>query len=105
VESSPILKLVTPPSLSLNVFRIFPEATKLDEKELDPINRRFFERISFRNDILVTQTLANGIFGIRLAVGAKATQSRHVKAAYDLFVTEAEETLVEWKEGKILRHE
>jgi aromatic-L-amino-acid decarboxylase len=102
LERSDLLKIVTPPSLSLTVFRIDPAPNSLKNRvfaleELNDINKRFYGRLSARNDILLTQTILNGVFCIRLAIGAVRTESYHIQRAYDLLEKEAVLTLEAWE--------
>jgi len=101
VSASNYLSLVTPPSLALTVFRLQPKRTPgqpaLSAESLNGLNRLFYERISARDDILLTQTILNGVFCIRLAVGAVRTTSIHIKNAYDILHEEAELTVKVWE--------
>ena len=61
-----ILELVAPPSFSLSVFRISPNAVpELFEDELNELNERFYQRLCERKDLMLTQTELNGIHCIR----------------------------------------
>ena len=90
-----MLSLVTAPSLALSVFRIDPKATSPDQpalslEALNTINKLFYARISARKDILLTQTILNGVFCIRFAIGAERTEVFHIKQAYNLLQKEAQ---------------
>ena len=98
--------LVTNPSLALTVFRLVPgsetddqPASRLSFESLNELNRRFYSRISARNDIMMTQTNLNGIFCIRFVTGATRTTEVHVYAAYDILCKEAEATLELWSQS------
>jgi len=68
------------------------------------LNRIFFRRISARHDLLLTQTELNGVFCIRLAVGAARTEETHIKRAFELLVSEACVALEEWyKPSRVAR--
>ncbi|EGO00872.1 hypothetical protein SERLA73DRAFT_178838 [Serpula lacrymans var. lacrymans S7.3] len=100
IRSSPQFTLVAPPSLALTVFRLEPQTTKqpLSAELLNNLNRLFYGRISARNDILLTQTVLNGTFCIRFAIGAARTTEEHIKQAFDILSAEAELTLKHWEE-------
>ena len=90
-----MLSLVTAPSLALSVFRIDPKTTSPDQpalslEALNAINKLFYARISARKDILLTQTILNGVFCIRFAIGAERTEVFHIKQAYNLLQKEAQ---------------
>jgi len=95
IRSSHQFVLVTPPSYALTVFRLEPKSDvsqPLNTESLNNLNKRFYNRISARNDILMTQTQLNGIFCIRFAVGAVRTHETHIQHAFDLLCAEAELT-------------
>ncbi|KAG5645416.1 hypothetical protein DXG03_006240 [Asterophora parasitica] len=103
VEKSDYLSLVTPPSLALTVFRLDPKPKSPDQpalstESLNNVNRLFYGRISTRDDILLTQTVLNGVHCIRLAVGAARTESVHIQKACDLLHKEAQLTLEAWEQ-------
>jgi len=61
-----LLELVTPPSLSLSVFRITPGAVpELSADELNALNELYYQRLNERNDLMLTQTELNGVRCIR----------------------------------------
>ena len=108
IRSSPFFKFVTTPFLALSVFRLVPPPTSsspssltyakpLSEPQLNALNRAFYARVSARPDIMLTQTDLLGTFCVRLAVGAARTSEKHIQAAFDLLVEEAQATLKEWK--------
>lgn len=105
VRDSANLSLVTQPSLGLSVFRLDPR-TESDEQpaltleSLNELNRLLYGRISARNDIMLTQTTLNGIFCIRLAVGATRTTEVHIRAAYDIICKEAETAFEMWAQTR-----
>lgn len=97
---------MTSPNLALTVFRLEPKPTSTDQpalstESLNNLNRLFYGRISARDDILLTQTVLNGIFCIRFAVGAALTRETHIQQAYELLTQEAELTIVAWEQAAI----
>ncbi|PPQ89700.1 hypothetical protein CVT25_014101 [Psilocybe cyanescens] len=102
VRDSEVLSLVTEPSLALTVFRVAPKLESEDQpslsmESLNEINSIFFGRISARSDIMLTQTNLNGIFCIRLAVGAARTTEKHIQDAYATIEKEAKATIETWQ--------
>ena len=98
--------LVTPPSLALTVFRLKPKPTSLKQSalstdSLNNLNKYFYDRISGRDDILLTQTVLDGVFCIRLAVGAARTNSVHIQKAYDLLNKEAKIAIETWEQSTV----
>ncbi|CAA7259160.1 unnamed protein product [Cyclocybe aegerita] len=103
VKTSEHLQLVTKPSLALTVFRLIPRPVSPDQPKfslgpLNELNRIFFGRLSARDDIMLTQTSLNGIFCVRLAVGAARTTEEHVQQAYDIVSKEAKVALESWEQ-------
>ena len=90
VKTSPTFALVTPPSLALTVFRVVADPTALGLSAplsldaLNELNRVFYARVSARGEIFLTQTQLNGIFCVRLAIGAERTRKEHIDHAWKL---------------------
>ena len=99
VQKSDILELVTAPSLALSVFRLNPYigATAYSLTEINNLNRMFYDRISARHDILLTQTVLNGVACIRFAIGVLRTEERHIDQAFKLLQDEGRITIRGWK--------
>ncbi|KAM6502085.1 Pyridoxal phosphate-dependent transferase [Amanita muscaria] len=98
VRESDVLELVTETSLALSVFRLNPGRSN-SINELNELNRMFYSRISSRNDILLTQTVLNGVTCIRFAVGAYRTEKKHIDQAFQLLLEEGDIATKEWKEA------
>lgn len=103
VEASEELSLVTKPSLALTVFRIVPKLqeenqSSLSLDSLNDLNRVFFGRLSTRHDIMLTQTSLNGVFCVRLAVGAARTNKEHIQEAYNIIIKEARFAFETWEQ-------
>lgn len=65
-EHPETLELVTPPSFSLSVFRIGPNAVpELSADQLNDLNDLYYRRIDERKDLMLTRTKLNGIQCIR----------------------------------------
>lgn len=96
------MELVTRPSLALSVFRLNPGigATANTLTDLNDLNRVFYDRISARHDILLTQTILNGITCLRFAVGAYRTEERHIDQAFNLLQEEGNIAIKEWENRK-----
>lgn len=95
VVQSDILQLVTPPSLALSVFRLAPPELDCGPESLNALNAVFFARLSKRPDLAITQTVLNGVFCVRFAVGAALTTEEHVRKAFEVIVEEAKVTIAE----------
>lgn len=96
IKQSAHFHLVTPPCLSLSVFRLEPSARLLEPEQLNALNRAFYTRLSARHDIAFTQTDLNGMICIRCAVGAERTEEADILRAYEVLCEEANNTLEGW---------
>lgn len=99
VQKSDILELVTEPSLALSVFRINPciGTTTYSLADVNNLNHMFYDRISARHDILLTQTVLNGVACIRFAIGVLRTGERHIDQALKLLQDEGRIAIQEWE--------
>jgi aromatic-L-amino-acid decarboxylase len=81
VEESPVFQLMAPVPLSLVCFRLNdgrPEA------ELDGLNRGFLDRLNATGRLLLTHTTLGGKYVLRLSIGSRTTEERHVREAWRL---------------------
>lgn len=90
IYESDLFSVVTKPSLSMTVFRIAPKSLPyLETPELNALNRAFYARLAARNDIALTQTDLNGVFCVRMVVGAEKTVESDIDCALALMKEEA----------------
>jgi len=106
IRQNPSFSLVTRPSFSLTVFRLTPpqsqdSAQYATLEDFDALNRSFYSRISARPDILLTQTVIDGIFCIRFAAGAQRTTKEHIDQAWSLIQEEAGIAADIWLGGQV----
>ncbi|KAG1818039.1 pyridoxal phosphate-dependent transferase [Suillus subaureus] len=88
---------VAKPFLALTVFRLAPKSRPhLTTLELNALNRAFYARLAARSDIAITQTDLNGVFCVRMAIGAEKTVERDIDKALDVIGQEGRATLREW---------
>ncbi len=90
VEADARFELLAPVDLGLVCFRL---NTTRDETELDALNKRLLERINAAGPVYLTHTVLRGKFAIRLVVGQRTTEERHVRGAWDIVCAAAEEVL------------
>ncbi|KAF8585535.1 aromatic-L-amino-acid decarboxylase [Ramaria rubella] len=100
VKASSQFELVVQPSLALTVFRLVPPGgNKSDTASVNTLNRIFHSRLS-STSLFLTQTDVNGIFCIRMAVGATRTMEKHITQAWDILCAETEPALEEWSKSQ-----
>ena len=78
-----------------------PGQKALSLESLNNLNRLFYGRISARHDIILTQTVLNGVYCIRFAVGAARTEASHIQQACELLQKEAGLTLEAWEQSSL----
>lgn len=107
IRTSPAFELVTTPSLALSVFRlVIPQSVFLAAEEdslaaHNELNRAFHRCIEGASDkIFLTQTVLNGTFCIRFAVGAQRTRKEHIDAGWEVITTNASAVTEEWVKSR-----
>jgi aromatic-L-amino-acid decarboxylase len=90
VEDSENFELMAPVPLSLVCFRLNDGR---DEEALNDLNRRLLESLNRTGKIFLTHTSLKGKYVLRLAIGSRTTEERHVREAWELIRTKAEELL------------
>ncbi len=90
VEEDARFELMAPVPLSLVCFRLNDGR---GEARLDELNKQLLEKINVGGAVYMTHTSLRGRYVLRLAIGQRTTQERHVRAAWELIKGEAEELL------------
>ena len=90
VEEHENFELMAPVSLSLVCFRLNDGR---DEKALNSLNKSLLERLNQSGKIYLTHTTLKGKYVLRLAIGQRLTEERHVREAWELIMSEAAEIL------------
>jgi aromatic-L-amino-acid decarboxylase len=73
---------MAPVPLGLVCFR--HRRSGLDEAELDDLNARLLARVNASRRVFLTHTRLGGRYAIRLVVGQRTTERRHVEEAWRL---------------------
>ena len=90
VEADPRFELLAPVELGLVCFRLNDGR---DEEGLEVLNRRFLERVNASGSVFLSSTTLRGKYTIRLVVGQRTTEERHVRNAWDVLSATADEVL------------
>jgi len=90
VEADARFELLAPVELGLVCFRLNDGR---DEDALYVLNRRLLERVNASDPVFLTHTTLRGKYAIRLAVGQRTTEERHVRNAWDIISATAGEVL------------
>jgi aromatic-L-amino-acid decarboxylase len=99
VRESDILELAAEPSFALSVFRL-KHGHASSAIERNELNRVFYGRICARHDIMLTQTMLDGLNCIRFNVGATRTENKHIDQAIQLLLDEGRTAIGEWEEAR-----
>ncbi len=92
VEEDEHFELIAPVSVSLVCFRLNDGRS---EEELNELNRTFLERLNQTGKLLLTQTTLRDKYVLRLSIAARLTEERHVRKAWELMKSTAEDLLRE----------
>jgi aromatic-L-amino-acid decarboxylase len=90
VDADPEFERMAPVSFALVCFRHRPAG--LDEAELDQHNRRLLALINASGRVHLIGTSLRGRFVIRMAIGQRSTEERHVREAWDIIRASANRT-------------
>ena len=90
MEEDERFELMAPVNLSLVCFRLNDGRR---EEELNELNREFLERINTTGKAFLTQTTLRGRYVLRMVIASRTTEERHVRAAWRLIKSQAEEIL------------
>jgi aromatic-L-amino-acid decarboxylase len=90
IEADARFELLAPVDLALVCFRLNDGR---DEGGLNELNRRLLERINASGRVFLTHTTLRGKYTLRLVVGQRTTEERHVRQAWDIIAAAAREIL------------
>ena len=90
VEQEERFELMAPVPVSLVCFRLNDGR---DEDLLNELNKEFLETLNRTGKLLLTQTSLRGKYVVRMSIGARLTEERHVQDAWELIRMTAEELL------------
>jgi aromatic-L-amino-acid decarboxylase len=90
VEQDALFELMAPVPVSLVCFRLNDGRA---EGQLNELNKRFLERLNQTGKMLLTQTSLRGKYVLRMSIGARLTEEKHVREAWDLIRSVAEEVI------------
>ncbi len=90
VEADGRFELLAPVDLGLVCFRLNDGR---GEAALNELNRRFLDRINAAGTIFLTHTTLREKYTVRLVVGQRTTEEGHVRGAWDVISSAADEVL------------
>ncbi|MFB0565217.1 MAG: aspartate aminotransferase family protein [Candidatus Aminicenantaceae bacterium] len=90
IEEHGHFELMAPVNLSLVCFRL-NDGRK--EDELDKLNRKLLDSLNRTGKVFLTHTTLKGRYVLRMAIGSRTTEEKHVKEAWDLIASTAERIL------------
>ncbi len=87
VEEDSRFEVMAPVQFSLVCFRLKIEGA--DEEKLARLNAELLEKVNRSGRVFMTHTSLKGRYAIRMAIGQRATEERHVREAWDLLTQTA----------------
>lgn len=75
-------EILAPVNLSLVCFRYVKDG--VSDIQLNEFNKSLLEKINASGDVYLTHTVLNGKYCMRLSVGQRTTEERHVRRVFDL---------------------
>ena len=91
VEDHKGFELMAPVSLSLVCFRLNDGRP---EKALNDLNSNFLENLNQTGKVFLTHTTLRGKYVLRMAIGQRTTDERHVREAWNLITEKAAQTVI-----------
>jgi len=91
IKDDPRFEIMAPVQLSLVCFRLNPGNNT--EEQLTNLNQELLQKINSNGDVFMTHTSLRGKYTIRLALGSRTTEERHVKRAWEIVQQAADEIL------------
>ncbi len=88
VEQDMRFELMAPVPVSLVCFRLNDGR---EEGRLNELNKKFLEKLNQTGKILLTQTSLRGKYVLRMSIAARLTEEKHVREAWELIQSAAEE--------------
>ncbi len=82
IQDEPRFEILAPVNLSLVCFRMVKPG--LSPEELNELNKKLLEYINQSGEVYLTHTILNGNYCLRLSVGQRNTEKRHVKRVFEL---------------------
>ena len=86
VEAEEAFELMAPVTLSVICFRM---NNGRDEEQLAELNKKFEEELNKTGKVFLSHTSLRGKYVMRMAIGARMTEERNVREAWDLIVATA----------------
>jgi aromatic-L-amino-acid decarboxylase len=90
-----LFHIITGPSFALNVFNILPKNKAAERGETDEVTKAVYELINKRGEIYITSSVIGGVYAIRVVSGSPFVDEAHIRRAFEIIVSTAEEVLEE----------
>jgi aromatic-L-amino-acid decarboxylase len=84
MDASPDFERLAPTPFSVVCFRAKPRGRDWSEAELTGVNEAILKRVNDSGEIFISNTVLNGRFTLRVAIGNIQTTARHVARAWEL---------------------
>jgi aromatic-L-amino-acid/L-tryptophan decarboxylase len=91
IEESPEFELMAPVPFGLVCFRYRPKGLAADDPAIDQLNRELLARVNATRRVHLTHTQLGDRYVIRVAIGQRLTERKHVEEAWALIREAAKE--------------
>jgi aromatic-L-amino-acid decarboxylase len=82
VKNDNSFEILAPVNLSLVCFRF--RNNSMSEDELNEFNKILLEKVNTSGEVYLTHTVLSGKYCLRLSVGQRTTEEKHIRKVYDL---------------------
>jgi aromatic-L-amino-acid decarboxylase len=90
VEADARFEILAPVHFGLVCFRF---ADGRPDDRLDELNARLLDRVNASGEVFLTHTTLTGRYAIRMMIGSRTTEERHVRVAWELIRKTADELI------------
>jgi aromatic-L-amino-acid/L-tryptophan decarboxylase len=88
-----LFHVITGPNFALNVFNILPRNKAASKDGADEVTKGVYELVNKRGEIYITSSIVGGIYAIRVVCGSPFVDEAHIRRAFEILVSTAEEVL------------
>jgi aromatic-L-amino-acid decarboxylase len=94
LDMHPDFERMAPVPMSTICFRIKPSGSA-NEKTIEKLNEKLYEEINTEGEIFISHTRLNGKYVLRVNISGLRMEERHIRKAWDILRSKAEELLTE----------
>ncbi|GKE04690.1 tyrosine decarboxylase 1-like protein [Tanacetum coccineum] len=94
-------EIVVPTNFAMVCFRVSPSAlsavaNKTSDEKVNQLNKQLLESLNGTGRVFMTHTVIEGVYVIRVAIGATRTEDKHVSMLWDMVQEHANSLLAKY---------